>query len=111
MQLASKMRFISAQFEVFLSNDLWLKNANHSNKMARLLYKEIKDFPKIKITQKVQTNAIFAIIPKEYIVPLQREYFFYVFNELTSEVRWMCSFDTTEEDIMNFSKTIRRIIV
>ncbi len=111
MQLASKMRFISAQFEAFLSNDLWLKNAKHSNEMAQLLYKEIKDIPKIKITQKVQTNAIFAIIPKNYVIPLQREYFFYVFNELTSEVRWMCSFDTTTEDIMNFSNTIRRIIV
>ncbi len=111
MQLASKMRFISVQFEALLSNNLWLKNAKHSNKMAQLLYREIKDIPKIKITQKVQTNAIFAIIPKNYVIPLQKEYFFYVFNELTSEVRWMCSFDTTTEDIMNFSNTIRRIIV
>jgi len=111
MQLASKMRFISAQFEALLSNDLWLKNAKHSNEMAQLFYKEIKDIKKIKITQKVQTNAVFAIIPKNYIVPLQKEYFFYVFNEQTSEVRCMCSFDTTKEDVMNFSKTIRRIIV
>lgn len=110
MQLASKMRFISAQFEVFLSNDLWLKNAKHANKMTQLLYKELKDVPQIKITQKVEANAIFAIIPKKYIVPLQKEYFFHVFNERTSEVRWMCSFDTTKEDIMNFIEIIRKTI-
>ena len=108
MQLASKMRFISAQFETFLSNDLWLKNAKHSNRMAQLLYKEIKDIPQIKITQKVETNAVFAIIPKKYIVPLQKKYFFHVFNELTSEVRWMCSFDTSKEDIMDFTETIKK---
>ncbi|UCD14583.1 MAG: low specificity L-threonine aldolase [Thermoplasmatales archaeon] len=111
MQLASKMRFISAQFEAFLSNDLWLKNARHANRMARLLYKEVKDIPQIKIKQKVETNAVFATIPKKYIVPLQREYFFHVFNEQTSEVRWMCSFDTNKEDIMKFSEIISRTIV
>lgn len=110
MQLASKMRFISAQFEAFLSNDLWLKNARYANKMTQLLYKELKDVPQIKITQKVEANAIFAIIPKKYIVPLQKEYFFHVFNERTSEVRWMCSFDTTKEDIMNFTEIIRKTI-
>ena len=110
MQLASKMRFISAQFEAFLSNDLWLKNARYANKMTQLLYKELKDVPQIKITQKVEANAIFAIIPKKYIVPLQKEYFFHVFNECTSEVRWMCSFDTTKEDIMNFTEITRKTI-
>ena len=111
MQLPSKMRFISSQFEAFLSNDLWLKNAKHSNRMAQLLYKEIKDVSQIKITQKVETNAVFAIIPKKYIPPLQKKYFFHVNNEQISEVRWMCSFDTTKEDIMNFSEIIKRTIV
>lgn len=111
MQLASKMRFISAQFEAFLSNDLWLKNAKHSNKMAQLLYKKLKDIPQIKITQKVETNAVFAIVPTKCIAPLQKEYFFHIFNEQTSEVRWMCSFDTSEEDIMNFSEIIRKTII
>ena len=110
MQLASKMRFISAQFEAFLSNDLWLKNARYANKMTQLLHKELKDVPQIKITQKVEANAIFAIIPKKYIIPLQKEYFFHVFNERTSEVRWMCSFDTTKEDIMNFTEIIRKTL-
>jgi threonine aldolase len=94
---------------VFIS--LWLKNAKHSNRMAQLLYKEIKDVSQIKITQKVETNAVFAIIPKKYIPPLQKKYFFHVNNEQISEVRWMCSFDTTKEDIMNFSEIIKRTIV
>jgi threonine aldolase len=110
MQLASKMRFISVQFEALLSNDLWLKNADHSNKMTKILYEEIKDIKKLKITQKVQTNVIFSIIPKECIIPLQKEYFFHVFDEFKSEVRWMCSFNTTNEDIKNFSNTIKRIL-
>jgi len=107
MQLASKMRFISAQFEAFLSNDLWYNNAKHANKMAQILYREVKDIPKVKVSQKVQANAVFAIIPKQYIKPLQKKYFFHVFDEHKSVVRWMCSFDTTEEDIKSFTKAIR----
>ena len=110
MQLASKMRFISVQFEAFLSNDLWLKNARKANDMAKILCKELRDIPEVKITQKVQTNAIFAIIPKKYIAPLKKRYFFHVTNEQTSEVRWMCSYNTSKEDIINFTETIRRIL-
>lgn len=110
MQLASKMRFISAQFEEILSNDLWLKNAQHSNKMAKTLADEVKKIPKIKITQKVEANGVFAIVPKQYVPNLQKEYFFYVWNEQTSEVRWMCSFDTTEEDIKNFVALLNKIV-
>ena len=110
MQLASKMRFISAQFEELLSNDLWLKNAQHSNRMAKTLADEVKNIPKIKITQKVEANGVFAIVPKQYVPNLQKEYFFYVWNEQTSEVRWMCSFDTTEEDIYNFVALLKKIV-
>ncbi len=110
MQLASKMRFISAQFEELLSNDLWLKNAQHSNKMAKILAEEVKKIPQIKITQKVEANGVFAIFPKQYIPNLQKEYFFYVWNEQTSEVRWMCSFDTTEEDIHDFVAFLKKIV-
>jgi threonine aldolase len=110
MQLSSKMRFISAQFLALLSNDLWLKNAQHSNKMAKLLEKELKKIPRIKITQQVQANAVFALIPKKYIPILQKEYFFYVWDEETSEVRLMCSFDTTKNDIKDFIKTVRKIV-
>jgi threonine aldolase len=110
MQLSSKMRFIAVQFESLLSNDLWKKNALHSNKMALLLYKNIKGVSKIKITQKVETNAIFAIVPKYFIKLLKEKYFFHVFDEKLSMVRWMCSFDTTEEDVINFASYIKEII-
>ncbi len=110
MQLASKMRFISAQFEELLSNDLWLKNAQHANNMARLLAQELQKIPKIKITQKTEGNAIFAIIPKQYIPILQKEYFFYVWKEDTSEVRLMCTFDTTEDDVHNFVNLLKKVV-
>ena len=109
MQLASKMRFISAQFEALLSDNLWLKNAQHSNRMANLLAEEVKKIPKIKVTQKVEANAVFAIVPKEYIPILQREYFFHVLNEDISEVRWMCSFDTTEDDVLKFVSLLKKV--
>lgn len=110
MQLASKMRFISAQFNAFFKDDLWIKNAKHSNLMAQLLYENIKDIPKIRITQKVEANSVFAIIPQKYIEIIQEKYYFYVWNEITSEVRFMCAFDTTEKDVLNFSKIIREIL-
>ncbi|KNZ68334.1 aromatic amino acid beta-eliminating lyase/threonine aldolase [Thermincola ferriacetica] len=110
MQLASKMRFIAAQFEALLSNDLWLRNARHTNKLAKLLAEEVSKIPQIKITQPVQANAVFAIVPPQFIPALQQEYFFYVWNKETSEVRWMISFDTTEEDVIDFVRLIRQTI-
>ncbi len=103
MQLASKMRFISAQFEAYLTCDVWRTNALHANKMAQLLYDKTAVIPGIKITQRVEANAIFAIIPAHLVEILQEKYFFYVWDDTTSEVRWMTSFDTTEEDIEDFS--------
>ena len=110
MQLASKMRFISVQFEEYLNNDLWLKNAQHSNKMAQLLALSLRDVPEIQITQKVESNGIFARIPKEIIPILQEEYFFYVWDEKNSEVRWMCSYDTSEEDVIKFTDLIKKVL-
>jgi threonine aldolase len=110
MQLHSKMRFISAQFDTFLQTGIWKKNAEHSNKMAQILLNKIKNLPGIQVAQKVETNAIFLCIPKEIISKIQEEYFFYVWDESKSEVRWMTSFDTTEEDIDNFVKTIKKHI-
>ncbi len=107
MQLASKMRFIAAQFNAMLTNELWLKNASHANKMAQLLATEVSKIPKIKITQKVQINAVFAIIPSDVIPQLQKEYFFYEWDKHTSEVRWMTSWDTTQEDIIGFVDLLR----
>src|SRR6267143_1904584 len=108
--LASKMRFIAAQFEALLSGDLWRRNAAHANRMAQLLAKELARIPLIEITQKVEANGVFAIIPKEFIPVLQQRYFFYVWNEETSEVRFMTSFDTTEADISEFVALVRRTV-
>lgn len=111
MQLASKMRFISAQFERYLTDDLWKVNAEHANKMALLLYEELSGLPKIEITQKVESNGVFAVLPGKYIEALQKEYFFYIWDEEKSEVRWMTSFDTTEEDIYGFVKLLRNTVI
>ncbi len=110
MQLISKMRFISAQFKALLSNDLWKKNATHANEMAQLLAKEIETIPKITITQPVESNGVFAIIPSKYIQKLQKEFFFHIWNEEKSEVRWMTSYDTTEEEINSFSELLKQVI-
>jgi threonine aldolase len=110
MQLASKMRFIGAQFSAYLANDLWLKNASHANKMAQKLYLSVKELKGVRITQKVQANGVFAIIPPEIIPELQKEYFFYIWDELISEVRWMTSFDTTEEDIEGFTSKLKGLL-
>jgi threonine aldolase len=110
MQLYSKMRYVSAQFFAYFNNELWKKNAIHSNKMARLLELEVRKIPKIHITQKVEANGVFAIVPPEIIPILQEAYFFYIWNDQLSEVRWMCSFDTTEEDVSNFTTLLKTLL-
>jgi threonine aldolase len=107
MQLASKMRFISCQFEAYLSNDLWYKNALHANKMAKLLYDKIKNIPNIKITQNVDVNAIFALMPEKYILKLQKKYFFHSNN---SVIRLMCSYNTKIKDVLDFAGIINNIL-
>jgi threonine aldolase len=109
MQLHSKMRFISAQFEALLTNDFWKKPATHSNRMATLLEKELLSVPNIKLTQSVDANGVFALIPPHIIPELQKDHFFYVWNEKTSEVRLMCSWDTTEDDVKGFGKKLREL--
>jgi len=110
MQLASKMRFISAQLGALLTNDLWLANARQSNRMAKLLEREIQKISQIKIVYPVEANGVFAKIPHEAIAKIQERYFFYVWNEEESVVRWMCSFDTTEEDVREFAKCVGEIV-
>ncbi len=109
MQLGSKTRFISAQFDVFLTNDLWKKTAEHSLKMAQLLASKLSDFKEVRITQKVESNAVFAMFPKEWLKPLRDKYFFYVWNENTFEVRLMTTFNTTPEQIEDFCNIIRSL--
>jgi threonine aldolase len=110
MHLPSKMRFISAQFEALLSGDLWRRGAAHANRMAQLLGSELAKVPKIKLTQPVESNGVFATIPKEYIPTLQEKYFFYVWDEAISEVRLMASFDTSEHDIRDFIEFVKQIV-
>jgi threonine aldolase len=106
MQLASKMRFISAQLDALLSNDLWRKNAQHANRMAGLLQKELSTIPQVKIVYKVEANGVFAQVPRQAIAKLQKRYFFYVWDEGRSVVRWMCSFDTSQQDVRQFVKFV-----
>jgi threonine aldolase len=104
MQLASKMRLIAAQFEALLTNDLWRRSAEHANRMARLLEKEVSRIPGIKVMWPVEANGVFAQIPRHAIEKIKARYFFYPWIEEENIVRWMCSFDTTEEDVKDFAK-------
>jgi threonine aldolase len=106
MQLASKMRFIAAQFEALLSNDLWRRSAEHANRMARLLEKEVSRISGVRVVWEVEANGVFAQIPRHSIEKLKQHYFFYMWIEEESIVRWMCSFDTTEEDIGKFVEVV-----
>lgn len=110
MQLASKMRYISAQFLAYLDADCWLYNALHANKMATLLANKLLTIKGVLISQPVQANAVFAIIPEKIIPDLQKEFFFYVWNEEINEVRWMTSWDTTESDIDAFVKLLEESV-
>src|SRR5689334_5069991 len=97
MQLASKMRFIAVQFEALLSNSLWQRSAEHANRMARLLESELRLIPHVKVVWKVQANGVFVKIPRHAVQKIMDRYFFYMWIEEECIVRWMCSFDTTEE--------------
>lgn len=102
MQLASKMRFISAQFIALLENGLWLDNARQANSMAKYLADKLQQIPWVTITQPVQVNAVFVKVPTELIKTIQEKYSCYVWNEQNSELRWMTAFNTRTEDIDDF---------
>ena len=109
-QLFSKNRFIAAQFTALLTNNLWFRMADHSNKMARILSAKVSELPGVQVTQSVDANAVFVIIPTHAIDPLRSQYPFYEWDAKTHEQRWMCSFDTTEEDIAGFVETLKRLL-
>jgi threonine aldolase len=109
MQLASKMRFVSAQLLALLTDELWHRSASHANAMARRLADRIGDA--LEITQEVRANSVFAILPEGAAEELQRDFKFYVWNEHTREVRWMCSWDTSEEDVDAFVAAILDVAV
>jgi threonine aldolase len=106
MQLASKMRFISAQFHALLSDELWLRNAAHANAMAARLAERVHTVPGVTLTREPEVNAVFAVLPPEVTERLQRRFRFYTWDQRSGEVRWMTTFDTTEADVDAFAAAI-----
>lgn len=106
MQLASKMRFLSVQLEALLTDDLWLRNARHANAMAQRLVRAVRGIPGVEVQRAVEANAVFAVLPAEVTARLQEKFRFYTWDAATGEVRWMCSFDTTEADVDAFAAAI-----
>jgi threonine aldolase len=108
-QLPSKTRFIAAQFLAYLEQDLWKDIASHACAMAEKLYQAVKDVPGVTVTQKRESNAVFAKIPQAWVKPLREKYFFYVWDEHTFECRWMTSWDTEISDIEGFAQSLKEL--
>jgi threonine aldolase len=110
LQLASKMRFIAAQFEALLRDDLWHRNAAHANAMAARLANAVKELPGVRITELVEANGVFAILPRaatqRLLATWPGEIPFHVWNEETGEVRWMTAWDTTPDDVDRFAAAV-----
>ncbi|HKA95168.1 MAG TPA: low specificity L-threonine aldolase [Streptosporangiaceae bacterium] len=107
MQLASKMRYLAAQFLGLLEDQLWLRNAAHANLMARRLADGVHGVPGVELRQAVESNAVFASLEPAQIERLQGEWEFHVWDEPTHAVRWMTAFDTTEADVDAFVAAVR----
>lgn len=110
MQLYSKMRYSSAQWLAYLSNNLWYENAKKANDMAKYLYNKLAEIPQVKLTQNIEANALFALLDKDIIEPLRDKYYFYTWDEFTGEIRLMCSFDTTKKDIDEFTSYLTSLL-
>jgi threonine aldolase len=111
MQLASKMRYIGAQFEALLTADRWLHYAAHANAMTARLAERVRAIDGVRITRPVCCNAIFATLDRHAIERVQREFFFYLFDERLPEVRWMTHWATTPDDVDRFAAAIARACV
>lgn len=112
MQLASKQRYLAAQFEALFTGGLWRRSAQHANAMATRLGAVAGTIPGVTITQPVEANGVFASLADRIIAPLQEAFPFYVWapgTDGTSEVRWMCSWDTTEADVDAFTARLREL--
>jgi threonine aldolase len=107
MQLASKMRFVSVQLEALLAKDLWLRNARHANLMARRLAEGVRSVDGVEILYPVQSNAVFARLPHAVTERLQKRFRFYFWDEAAGDVRWMCAYDTAEEDVDAFVAAVK----
>lgn len=110
-QLASKMRYLSVQFSTYLQDDFWLTNASRANEMAMLLYHKLSKYPEVKFTQKPETNALFLTLPRAVIDELLKKWFFYFWNENNNEIRLVCSFDTSKEDVLSFLSDLEKAFI
>lgn len=110
MQLASKMRFVAAQFDALLTDDLWLRSASHANNLAALLGRELSAIDGARLTQKVDANEVFVNFPREQVARLQEKIFFEIWDDATNEYRLVTSFDTTEDDIRLFVEHVRECL-
>ena len=109
-QLPSKMRFVAAQFNALLTNELWIRGAGHSNEMATRLYEATCDIPGVEYDHAPQVNSLFAVIPAEAIAPLRDWCFFWDWDVSRHQVRWMTSWDTTQDDVDRFAAGVRHLL-
>jgi threonine aldolase len=110
MQLASKLRFVSAQLLALYDGDLWLRSASHANAMAMRLALAVEPLDGVRITRPVQANAVFAVLDRDVANALRESFRFYDWDPATGEVRWMCSWDTTERDVDAFVAELTRLL-
>jgi threonine aldolase len=105
------MRFVAAQFNALLHDDLWIRLAEHSNAMGQRLYTLTSDIPSVVHVGPPQVNSVFPTIPREAIKPLQDWCFFWDWDVDRSQVRWMTSWDTTTDDVEQFAAGVRHLLV
>lgn len=110
MQLGSKGRYLGAQFVALFTDELWRRNALHANAMATRLRAGVEGVTGLGLTRPTQANAVFATLPEKAVEPLQAVSPFYVWDEATTEVRWMCSWDTTADDVDRFVDAVRDVV-
>ncbi len=106
LQLASKGRFLAAQFVAMFESDLWLRNAAHANAMATRLAGRISEIPGVTVTQRVQANGVFAVMPREAAGAVRARWPFYTWDETKREERLMCSWDTTADEVDAFAEAL-----
>ena len=109
LQLISKMRYIGAQFNAFFKDNLWLNNARHANKMAKYLADSLEGIKGLSV-QKPYVNAVFVCMEKTLIEKLSKEFYFYETNPAIQEVRFMCSFQTTQAEVDYLVKRIKELV-
>jgi threonine aldolase len=110
LQLASKMRFLAAQFEALLRDELWRSLASNANEMAARLAASIDGLPGVTLTRPVQANAVFVVLPFDAIARLHEQFDFYEWDEKAGEVRFMCAWDTTAEDVGRLTEAVRETV-